>query len=215
MTSLGAEAPILLALVIGLAVIIVILLRDIGRRERYRYYRGPFRLLRFKRQQKFRSVDVTQQLFAVMASSFEKRRILSGSEYRLFTIVESEIAAQRNGYRVFAQTNLGEVLKSDNDDAFHSINSKRVDILVVDRGGWPFLAIEYQGAGHYQGTGTARDAVKRAALRRAGVRYLEFGPAHTEAQIRSRLRELFPPQRRGPISSTQSGDASEKTASET
>ncbi|HJQ78301.1 MAG TPA: DUF2726 domain-containing protein [Lacipirellulaceae bacterium] len=91
--------------------------------------------------------------------------------------------------RVFAQTSLGEILKSSNEDAFRSINSKRVDILVVDRGGWPFLAVEYQGDGHYQGTAAARDAVKKEALRKAGVRYMEFCAQDTEDQIKSRLRE--------------------------
>jgi len=124
-----------------------------------------------------------------MANSFEKRPILSRSEYRVFAITEGEVAAQRKGYRVFAQTSLGEILRSSNSEAFHSINSKRIDILVVDRGGWPFLAIEFQGAGHYQGTAAARDAVKKEALRKAGVPYLEFCATDTEDKIKSRLRE--------------------------
>ncbi|MGH6715444.1 MAG: DUF2726 domain-containing protein [Bradyrhizobium sp.] len=101
------------------------------------------------------------------------------------------MAAQCVGYRVFAQTCLGEILRSSNDDAFRSINSKRVDILVVDKGGWPFLAIEYQGHSHYQGTAAARDAIKKEALRKAGVRYLEFSATDTEGQIRASLREHF------------------------
>jgi hypothetical protein len=133
--------------------------------------------------------DVGQQLHAVMAGAFEKQRVLSPSEYRVFAIVEEEIAAQRAGYRVFAQTCLGEILRSSQQDAFHSINSKRVDILVIDRGGWPFLAVEYQGEGHYQGAAAARDAVKKEALRKAGVKYMEFCAADTDDQIKSRLRE--------------------------
>jgi hypothetical protein len=124
-----------------------------------------------------------------MGGSFERKRVLSFSEYRVFTIVEDEIAAQRAGYRVFAQTSLGEILRSSDQDAFRSINSKRVDILVVDRGGWPILAIEYQGSRHYQGTAAARDAVKKEALRKAGVRYMECCAADTNDQIKSRLRE--------------------------
>lgn len=135
--------------------------------------------------------DVGQQLHAVMAGSFQKQRVMTASEYRLFAIVESEIASQRSGCRVFAQTSLGEILKSNDSDAFRSINSKRVDILIVDRGGWPYLAIEYQGDGHFQGTAAARDAVKKEALRKAGVQYLEFCATDTEDQIRYRLRENF------------------------
>jgi Protein of unknown function (DUF2726) len=133
--------------------------------------------------------DPEQQLRAVRAASFHKRPLLNYSEYRVFKVVEEEIAAAGRGYRVFAQTSLGEILQSRDDDAFHSINSKRVDFLVVDRGGWPVLAAEYQGSGHYQNKAAVRDAVKREALRKAGVRYVQIFPRETEEQIRARLRE--------------------------
>ena len=135
--------------------------------------------------------DVAQQLHAVMGASFEKQRVLSNSEFRVFRIVETEIAVEGRGYRVFAQTSLGEVLRSQNGDAFRSINSKRVDILIVDQGGWPVAAIEHQGSGHYQGTAAARDAVKKEALRKAGVRYIEVSETDSEEQIRSRVREYL------------------------
>jgi len=161
------------------------------RRGRFDRFSNAFQLLRFDQRQTPDLTDVGQQLHAVMAASFEKRRVLSTSEYRVFAIIEGEIAAQRAGYRVFAQTSLGEILKSSNQDAFRSINSKRVDILVIDRSGWPFLAVEFQGGGHYQGTAAARDAVKKEALRKAGVKHMEFSATDIDAQIKSRLRELF------------------------
>ena len=133
--------------------------------------------------------DVGQQLYAVMGASFQKRQLLNRSEYRAFKVVEDEIMAARRGYRVFAQTSLGEILSSPSDDAFRSINSKRVDILIVDQGGWPVAAVEYQGSGHYQGTAAARDAVKKEALRKAGVRYVEVSEIDSAEQIRSRVRE--------------------------
>jgi len=51
------------------------------------------------------------------------------------------------------------------------------------------LAVEYQGNGHYQGTAAARDAIKKEALRKAGVRYLEVSAHHSDEQIRSLIRE--------------------------
>ena len=161
------------------------------RPARFDRFPNPFQLIKFDQRQTPDLTDVGQQLNAVMAASFEKRRVLSTSEYRVFAIIEGEIAAQRAGYRVFAQTSLGEILRSSNQDAFRSINSKRVDILVIDRSGWPFLAVEFQGDGHYQGTAAARDAVKKEALRKAGVKHMEFSATDTDAQIKSRLRELF------------------------
>jgi hypothetical protein len=83
----------------------------------------------------------------------------------------------------------GKILTSNHHDAFQSINSKRVDILIVDKDAWPVLAVEFQGVGHYQGTAAARDAVKRETLRKAGVKYMEFSETDTEVQVRSRLRD--------------------------
>jgi hypothetical protein len=129
------------------------------------------------------------QLHAVMEGTFQKRRLMNYAEYRVFKIIENDVLAERTGHRVFAQTSLGEVLQSENSDAFHSINAKRVDFLVVDRAGWPVMAVEYQGSEHYQGTAAARDAVKKEALRKAGIGYVEITPDDNDDQIRFRVRE--------------------------
>jgi hypothetical protein len=178
-------------LVIALLMLLALAARQFIAKPRRRFFRRPYRLYSFDKRQKAIPIDVGQQLHAVMAASFQKQRLLSASEYRVFAVVEQELAVRGDGYRAFAQTNLGEILRTDDENAFHSINSKRVDILVVDRGGWPFLAIEYHGNGHYQGTAAARDAVKKEALRKAGVRYSEISPTDTADQIRVRLREHF------------------------
>jgi hypothetical protein len=133
--------------------------------------------------------DVGQQLHAVMAASFQRQRILSYEEYRAFHVIEKQVAEAYPGYRVFAQASLGEILHCSDPDAYRSINSKRVDILIIDRSGWPVLAAEYQGGGHYQGTAAGRDAVKKEALRKAGVRYVEIFATDSEEQIRYRVRE--------------------------
>jgi hypothetical protein len=135
------------------------------------------------------SVDVGEQLNAVMSAPFERRRVMNRSEYRAFKIIEGELAAIRRGFRLFAQTSLGEILSSPSDSAFHAINAKRVDMLIIDHCGLPTLAIEYQGEHHYQGNAAARDAIKKEALRKAGVKYLEISAEFSEDQIRSRLRE--------------------------
>ena len=77
------------------------------------------------------------------------------------------------GWQVMAQVSLGEILSSKDEDAYLCINSKRVDLLIVDEESRPLHAIEYQGSGHHQGTAAARDAVKKEALRRAGIGYVE------------------------------------------
>lgn len=116
---------------------------------------------------------------------------MNRSEYEVFKIVESEVAFAKKGHRAFAQTSLGQVLESPSSDAFRSVNAKQVDILVVDRGGWPVFAVEYQGPGHYQGTAAARDAIKKEALRRANVGYLEVNSDDAEEQLRLRIRQYL------------------------
>jgi hypothetical protein len=153
-----------------------------------RAYRGRFG----SRNNSAFELKDAEQLHAVGAS-FERRRLLNRSEYRTFKIIESELAAARQGYRAFAQINLGEVLSCPDAKAFHSINSKRVDILVVDRGGWPVVAVEYQGEGHYQGNAAARDAIKKEALVKAGIGYVEIFPSDTPDEIRIRLSQEIRP----------------------
>lgn len=143
------------------------------------YYRPAGRPTHFN----LLSVDGADQLRAVRAGRFEKQRLLNAGEHRVFKIIEDCVASHRRGYRVFAQANLGEILDSRDEQAFRAINSKRVDILIVDQGSWPLLAVEFQGGGHYQGTAAFRDAVKKAALTKAGVGYVEVFPSDTAEEI--------------------------------
>jgi hypothetical protein len=135
--------------------------------------------------------DVGEQLKTVMAASFAKKKVLSFPEYRVFKLIEDETARRDSGHRLFAQASLGEILSSPSDAAYRSINSKRADILLVDRGGWPVLVVEYQGRGHYRGTAAARDAIKKEALRKAGVSYLEVSADDKDEQIIARVRQLL------------------------
>lgn len=68
--------------------------------------------------------------------------------------------------------------------AFRSINSKRLDFLVIDRIGLPALAVEYQGHGHYQNGAFMRDAVKREAVRKANIRSWRLRPSTTQPSWR-------------------------------
>jgi hypothetical protein len=135
--------------------------------------------------------DSASQLRHVMGASFYKKKIMSKGEYKVFKIIESEIQTLRNGCRVLSQTSLGEIIGSENQKAFASINSKRVDILVIGPYGDPVAAIEYQGGGHHQGTSAARDAIKKEALRKAGVQFLEIVETHSTEEITQLVRKLF------------------------
>lgn len=86
---------------------------------------------------------------------------------------------------------LGEILSSPNEDAFFAVNSKRVDLLIVDESCNPLHAIEFQGKGHHtHNNAAARDAVKKEALRRAGIGYVEVVSGDTPAEVREMVRKL-------------------------
>jgi hypothetical protein len=98
------------------------------------------------------------------------------------------------GWQVMAQVSLGEILRCEDAEAFRCINSKRVDLLIVDADCNPLHAIEYQGGGHFKGAHAtaARDAVKKEALRRANIGYDEVVAGnHTPAELRRVVEKLI------------------------
>lgn len=137
------------------------------------------------------------QLKIVMTATFSPRPILSAGEKRVFEAAEKSLKALRPDWRVVPQVSLGEVLRTSNATAFSTVNSKRVDMLIVDADGLPKAAIEYQGAGHHQGSAAARDAVKREALRRAGVAYLEVLPGERPSNLHAAIASVTERQNTG------------------
>jgi hypothetical protein len=144
------------------------------------------------------------QLRRVRQGAFRKQKLMNFSEFSVFRIIEQDVALKRGGFRLVAQAPLGEILQSQHEKAFRAVNGKRIDMLILDRGGWPVLAIEYQGEGHYNDTSGLRDAIKKTALTKAGIGYLEIFPQdkNDAARLLSRVHSAL-----GSDSSSQSGDA--------
>lgn len=134
--------------------------------------------------------DPAMQLRCVMAAKFEKRPLLNKSEARVLVAAEQAAREIGAGWRVMAQVCLGEILASPDEAAYRAINSKRVDLLIIARNGEPLAAIEYQGGGHHQGTAAARDAVKKEALRRAGIEYIEIKAGDRAADLNWAIAKL-------------------------
>ena len=134
--------------------------------------------------------DPKAQMEFIAKVDFEPRRLLNKSEYKILQILEKITREFGGGHRVMAQTSLGEIIApktaSGSDEArdlaFRSINSKRLDFLIIDHSCLPALAVEYQGHGHYQNRAFMRDAVKREAVRKAKVKFLEI-PAEYDARV--------------------------------
>ncbi len=131
------------------------------------------------------------QLRHVMRAKFTARALLNQGEQRLLTVLDKALAEGSPGWRAMGQVSLGEILASPDKDAYFAVNSKRVDLLIVDAECRPLHAVEFQGKGHHMGENTAaRDAVKREALRRAGIGYVEVVSGDTPAEVREMVRKL-------------------------
>jgi hypothetical protein len=136
--------------------------------------------------------DAADQLRTVMGAEFKAQRLLNKSEARLFKAIDKMVLSMRPDWQVMAQVSLGEILRCDDKAAYGCINAKRVDLLIVDEECRPLHAIEYQGGGHFKGAHAtaARDAVKKEALRRAGIGYVEVVPGDTPAELRRVVERL-------------------------
>ena len=137
--------------------------------------------------------DAADQLRTVMKADFKAQPLLNKSEARLFNAMDKMvIELAPPGWQVMAQVSLGEILRCEDKAAYGCINSKRIDLLIVDADCKPIHAIEYQGGRHFKGAHAtaARDAVKKEALRRAGIGYVEVVAGDTPAELRRVVERL-------------------------
>lgn len=135
-------------------------------------------------------LDAADQLRSVMNADFASRPLLNRSEQRVFAHLELQVAEVAADWKVMCQVSLGEILASKSKEAFLAVNSKRVDFLIVDGQSHPLMAIEFQGSGHYQASAAARDAVKREALRRAGIGFAEISSGDKPSELRAVISKL-------------------------
>lgn len=127
------------------------------------------------------------QLEIVKNGQYHKRRLLNGEEYQLFRLLEDWIADRPGHHRLFAQVSLGEILGSEDGLAYTCVNSKRCDFVIIDRQGYPVVAIEYQGTGHFTPDAFERDNVKQRALECAGVHLVEVFDNFRWEDVRTQL----------------------------
>jgi hypothetical protein len=136
--------------------------------------------------------DAADQLRTVMRADFKAQPLLNKKEALVFSALDKMVLAMKPGWQVMAQVSLGEVLSCEDRDAYWCINAKRVDFLIVDSDCRPVGAIEYQGGAHFKGAHAtaARDAVKKEALRRAGIGYVEVVAGDPPAELRRVVERL-------------------------
>ena len=138
-------------------------------------------------------LDAAEQLRVVMQADFKPRPLLNKGEARVFAELDKLVIARNPAWQVMAQVSVGEFVTSPDPEAHACINSKRVDLLLVDGDCRARHALEYQGTGHHQGSAAARDAVKKEALRKAGIGYHEVVAGHTTPkELRLLVEKLVP-----------------------
>lgn len=165
--------------------------RNSSRRDGNRRQETAGPLPKSRDQASTKQPDAADQLRIVMSATFAIQPLLNKSETRVFKELDRMVLACNPSWHVMAQVSLGEILRSKDAEAYSCINSKRVDLLLVDSDCQPRHAIEYQGGSHHQGTAAARDAVKKEALRRAGIGYHEVVAGHTTpADLRQLIEKL-------------------------
>ena len=164
-------------------------------REEAGGFKRPFKAVPLKGSPERGLLDAAEQLRVVMAAEFKPRPLLNKGEARLFAELDKLVIARNPGWQVMAQVSVGEFIASPDAEAYGCINSKRVDLLLVDADCRARHAIEYQGTGHHQGSAAARDAVKKEALRKAGIGYHEVVAGQTTPkELRLLVEKLVPTQ---------------------
>ena len=137
-------------------------------------------------------VEPVSQLEHVKTASFKRKPLINKMEFEVFKKIEKEVKNINKQYRVFVQVNLGEFISADND-TFKFINCKRVDFLIADidentnESQRALLAIEYQGKGHHIDDAAIRDEIKKIALEKAGIGYIEIFPDDDDNKIRTKI----------------------------
>lgn len=185
--------------VIGLSVAMVVDRADSQKRRAY--WRGynaarPNRVksLGPKKRGDVDAIDfAADQLKTVIKARFRARPLLNKSEAQVFAALERIMIARNSQWQVMAQVSLGEFLSSEDEAAYLCINSKRVDFALMDASAQVRHALEYQGSGHNQCSAAARDAVKKEALRKAGIGYHEIVAGHTTpGELKLLIEKLVP-----------------------
>lgn len=132
----------------------------------------------------------TSQLQQVTDARFAPRRLISNNEEQIFHALEVIIHDLDLDWRVMAQVNLAEIVDSTDPDALLAIGDQRVAMLIVSSAQMPLAAVEYQALGQVRDEGTLRAAIRREALRRADIDYIEIRSNDTPEMLRDQIRRL-------------------------
>jgi hypothetical protein len=134
--------------------------------------------------------DAVDRLRQVSDARFMTKRLMSDNEAIVLGELEAIIADLGEPWRVMAQVGLSQILGSNSDEATLALDGQQVGLLVVGGDRNPIAAVEYQPLGQIRSDDAVRDAVKREALRRASIPYIEVRASDQPGDLRADLTAL-------------------------
>jgi hypothetical protein len=130
------------------------------------------------------------KLRQVSDARFLTKRLMSDNEAIVLVELEAIIADLGEPWRVMPQVSLSQIIGSNSDEATAAIEGQQVALLVVGGDRTPVAAVEYQTLGQIRSEDAVRDAVKREALRRSGIPYIEVRASDQPGDLRADLTAL-------------------------
>lgn len=112
---------------------------------------------------------------ALEKEGFHAKILCNRLEQSAFRILQRLVRERGHGEMVLAQVSMGEVMRNSDYRAFLTINSKRLDLLVISATFEPMLAVEIDGSGHFLNENSRKnDKIKTEALKSAGIALLRI-----------------------------------------
>lgn len=135
-------------------------------------------------------VDSAADLRLVSDAGFASKPLLSAREADVLGYVETVAAESGQGWRVVPQVRLVDIIASADAEANAVIGEHRLDMLVVSARHLPVAALDYQPLGQLKDDSALRDAIKREALRRADIPFIEIRANEPLDDLKAQLLRL-------------------------
>lgn len=135
--------------------------------------------------------DAVEKLRNVSDARFLTKKLLSDNEAIVLGEIEAIITEFGQPWRVLAQISLSQILASADAEAVSAIDGQKAALLIVNADRSPLAVVEYQPLGQVRSEDAVHDAIKREALRRAGVAYIEVRSGDMPGDLRADMRALL------------------------
>jgi hypothetical protein len=134
--------------------------------------------------------DSVARLRIVSDTNFSLRRLLTEREAERLAEVEGILADLGVDWRVMPQVSLSDILAAEDETAWRALGGQRVAMVILAANQMSIAAVDYQPMGQVREEDAVLDAVRREALRRSGIEYIELRANDGSDMLRGTLTEL-------------------------